>query len=114
MLSLFRTRPIVEIDPPALPAMAGARLIDVREPHELEGELGHLPGVENVPLATIAAAAARWRRDQPILVICRSGGRSGRAAETLVGMGFTRVTNLRGGMLAVNAAGLPVVRGGAR
>jgi rhodanese-related sulfurtransferase len=43
-------------------------------------------------------------------MVCRSGARSGRAAAALLGMGFTDVTNLTGGMLAWNAAGLPVVQ----
>jgi hypothetical protein len=44
------------------------------------------------------------------LLVCRSGVRSEKAAGQLVAMGFTRVMNLRGGMLAWNTAGLPVVR----
>jgi rhodanese-related sulfurtransferase len=100
-----------EIDPSDLPAAREARLVDVREPAELSGELGHLRGAENVPLATLPAAAAGWDRAAPVVVVCRSGGRSGRAARLLADMGFRRVANLRGGMLAVNAAGLAVERG---
>ena len=89
---------------------AGRRLIDVREAHELAGDLGHIAGVEHVPLATVADAARAWDRDADLLVICRSGGRSARAAEILLSLGFRRVENLAGGMLAWNAAGLPVER----
>lgn len=88
----------------------GPRLVDVREAHELDGELGHIRGVEHVPLATVAQAAAAWDRDAEIVVICRSGGRSARAAEQLAALGFRRVLNMAGGMLAWNAAGLPVER----
>jgi rhodanese-related sulfurtransferase len=87
-----------------------ARLVDVREPDEFVGELGHVAGAELVPLATVGRAAASWPRDQALVVICRSGGRSGRAARELVSLGFTRVMNLQGGMLAWNAASLPIVR----
>jgi rhodanese-related sulfurtransferase len=63
-----------------------------------------------VPLATVEAAAAAWPRADRLLMVCRSGARSGRAAAALLGMGFTDVTNLTGGMLAWDAAGLPVVQ----
>lgn len=83
-------------------------IIDVREPSEWTGELGHVAEAELVPLATVATAAAKWDKQAPIVCICRSGGRSGRAAETLVSLGFRDVTNMVGGMLAWNQSGLPV------
>jgi rhodanese-related sulfurtransferase len=87
-----------------------ARLVDVREPSEFNAELGHIEGAELVPLATVEAAAAAWDRDADLVVICRSGGRSARAAKALVAMGFSRVMNLRGGMLAWNELRFPVSR----
>ena len=90
--------------------LAGARLIDVRQPEEYVGELGHIAGAELVPLATVGAAAASWPRDTPILLICRSGARSVRAALELQQVGFTAVYNLAGGMTAWNSAQLPVER----
>jgi len=87
-----------------------ARLVDVREPSELEGILGHIAGVEPVPLRTVEEACSSWPHDAALVMVCRSGARSGRAAAQLVRQGFTRVMNLRGGMLAWNEAGLPVVR----
>lgn len=86
------------------------RLIDVRQPEEFRGELGRLPGAELVPLASLPEAAQAWPREEPLLLICRSGNRSARAAELLVGMGFARLYNLAGGMLAVNEMNLPVER----
>ncbi len=83
----------------------GLRIVDVREPHEFDDELGHVPGAELVPLRQLAAAAASWHRGRAVLLVCRSGGRSSRAAELLVAMGFTRAVNLRGGMLAYRLAG---------
>ncbi len=100
-----------DISPAEVNAVRGVtRIVDVREPHEFNGELGHVPGAELVPLATVGGAAARWDRNADIIVVCRSGGRSGRAAEALVAAGFRRVMNLAGGMLAYNAARLPVER----
>lgn len=86
------------------------RLIDVREPDEFVGPLGHIPGAELVPVSTIPAAAAAWNRDEPVLLICRSGARSGRAATTLAGMGFRHLFNLVGGMIAWDANALPRLR----
>jgi glyoxylase-like metal-dependent hydrolase (beta-lactamase superfamily II)/rhodanese-related sulfurtransferase len=84
------------------------RIIDVREPHEYAGELGHIRGSELVPLATVGEAAASWDRSQPLLIVCRSGNRSGKAAHRLRTMGFRDVTNMEGGMLAWNMVGRPV------
>lgn len=84
------------------------RVIDVRQPEEYEGELGHIEGAELVPLDQVGSTAAGWSKSQPLLMVCRSGGRSARAAETLLGLGFKDVTNLEGGMLHWNELGRPV------
>lgn len=86
------------------------RLVDVREVSEFNDALGHAAGAELVPLATLEQAAQAWRRDEPIAVVCRSGGRSGRGAMALVQMGFGQVYNVSGGMIGWNQAGLPVER----
>jgi sulfur-carrier protein adenylyltransferase/sulfurtransferase len=101
-----------DIDPARLaPASSKVRLIDVREPDEYTGELGHISGAELVPLATVEGAAKGWEnREQEIVMICRSGARSGRAATLLTSMGFRHVMNMTGGMIAWNAAQLPTER----
>jgi len=100
-----------DVSPAALNAARGAvRIVDVREAHELTGELGHIHGVERVPLATVATRAGGWRKDDEVVLVCRSGGRSSSAALALVAAGFRKVMNLAGGMLAYHAAGLPVER----
>lgn len=86
------------------------RIIDVREPYELTDELGHIHDAENVPLATVPHTAADWDRDEALLVVCRSGGRSARATAWFRAAGFTRVYNLAGGMLHWNLARHPVRR----
>lgn len=96
----------VDVDPSDVPGER-ARLIDVREPSEFTGELGHIPGAELVPLATVVDAAKDWDRDANLVLVCRSGARSSRAAEALARLGFKNLKNLRGGMIAYNAAGLP-------
>jgi sulfur-carrier protein adenylyltransferase/sulfurtransferase len=86
------------------------RLVDVREPHEFTGELGHVEGAELVPMNSAVEASKTWDRDVDVVLICRSGNRSGRVAAALTSMGFKGLMNLSGGMLAWNAASLPIVR----
>lgn len=94
----------LELEPTSLAHQAAHRIIDVREPHELEGELGRIAGAESVPLATLEQAARTWDRSIPMLVVCRSGARSGRAVSALRRLGFGCAVNLRGGMLAYRAS----------
>ncbi|HEX9844606.1 MAG TPA: rhodanese-like domain-containing protein [bacterium] len=86
--------------------------VDVRQPEELSGPLGHIPGATHIPLDRLlsAGAPADWERDAPLLLVCRSGARSTHAAMQLAQWGFTRLHNLTGGMIAWNGARLPVAR----
>lgn len=86
---------------------ADVRLIDVREPDEFVGELAHVAEADLVPLATLESAAGGWAKDARLVIICRSGGRSGRGAMALENLGFTHVASMAGGMLRWNALGLP-------
>ena len=79
-------------------------LVDVRESEELSGELGQLDGITHLPLGTLSEALdaggfKEWRKDQPVLILCRSGNRSGKAALQLEAAGFSRVASVRGGMI---------------
>ncbi len=76
------------------------RLVDVRQPHELVGELPKLPSAEAVPLAALEGVARTWDTCEPVVLICRSSGRSDRAALLLESMGFSQVASMVGGMLA--------------
>ena len=84
----------------------GAVLLDVREPDEWA--VGHAPDAVHVPLAQVEFSAPRFAGQQ-VLAVCRSGGRSAKAAETLARAGIT-VRNVAGGMSSWAKAGLPVVR----
>lgn len=88
----------------------GLRLVDVRQPDEFHGELGHIPQAELVPLDALELHARGWPRVQPLVVICRSGGRSATAALTLERLGFPEVASMAGGMLAWNEQRYGVVR----
>ncbi len=105
------TSGIPEVAPEWVAAYAGlGRFIDVREPDEFIGELGHVPGSTLVPLKTLPAVAVDWDRQEPLVLICRSGGRSGKAALELQSMGFGAVVSMRGGMTAWNRLGFTVQR----
>lgn len=95
-------KPYEEIDVVEL-GRTKMRRIDVRTQEEFHGDLGHLEDAELVPLNQLVATAQVWSRDEPLLMICRSGNRSGQACQVLHRMGFTNVTNLRGGMVAVRS-----------
>ena len=77
---------------------AGTQLIDVREPDEVAQ--GTIAGAVNIPLAQIPGRLDELDRERRVVLLCRSGNRSGQAAEFLTRAGFTDVVNLAGGMLA--------------
>jgi len=100
-----------ELTPEMLDALeVPVRMIDVREPAEWVGELGHIEGAELVPQARVLEASADWDPAEPVVLICRSGVRSMRAAEALAARGFHKLINLQGGMMAHVRAGLATVR----
>ena len=74
------------------------RLLDVREPHELE--ISHLEGATLIPLGQLASRLSELDSADDMIVFCRSGTRSARALELLVSAGFRRVKNLKGGINA--------------
>jgi rhodanese-related sulfurtransferase len=86
------------------------RVIDVRDANELDGEFGYIDGMEHVPLSRLAEVARGRDRDDELIVVCRSGARSTRAAEILHAMGFRKIHNLEGGMIGWHAHGLPARR----
>ena len=92
----------------ALGSGEDAQIVDVREPFEW-AETGVAPGAVLIPLADVESRApAELAADQPVYVICRTGNRSQTASETLVGLGYTQVYNVDGGITAWLDAGLPV------
>lgn len=83
-------------------------LLDVREPQEYRE--GHISGARLIPLGELGKRLGELPRDREILVICRSGNRSGAATRQLLSAGF-RAVNLSGGMIGWQRAGYPIRRG---
>lgn len=81
---------------------SGTWLLDVRE--QSEWDLGHAPHAHFVPLSELGTRLGEIPMGEQVLVVCRAGGRSLRAAEALIGAGFDAV-NVSGGMLAWSQAG---------
>jgi rhodanese-related sulfurtransferase len=71
----------------------------VREPDEFNGPLGHVPGAKLIPMGTLVEKSASIGKEQPVVVVCRSGARSAQATLMLGKAGFDKVANLSGGML---------------
>ena len=78
-------------------AADGVFVLDVREPHEYE--IARIPGTTLIPLSELNKRVGELDATADIVVHCKSGVRSGKAQRLLKDMGFSRVTNLTGGIL---------------
>ena len=79
-------------------------MIDVREPREYQH--GHIPQAQLIPLPALLASPPDLPHDRRVVLVCRGGRRSTRAAALLGGNGSAQIAVLDGGMLAWEAAGL--------
>lgn len=76
------------------------QVLDVREPHEFDGPLGHIPGAILIPLGQLKERVGELGRDKPIVAVCRAGSRAAQAITILRGAGITDTANLAGGMVS--------------
>lgn len=83
-----------------------AVLLDVREDDEWSA--GHAPQARHIPMAYVPGMIAELARDETVVAVCRSGGRSSRVAAYLQAQGYD-VLNADGGMQAWAAANQPMV-----
>jgi len=115
LLKLLFGPPLPAVTPQEAQARLKSRpapyVLDVRQPAEYAE--GHIAGATLIPLNQLADRLRDLPRDREILCVCRSGSRSGSAVRRLVRDGYNAV-NLRGGMSAWQAAGLPVKKGSVR
>ncbi len=86
-----------------------ALVLDVRE--DKETREGILHGAKNIPVGVLEKRIDEVgkNKERPVLVYCRSGNRSVTASNVLTKHGFTRVNNLKGGIIAWQNSNLPVV-----
>ena len=110
LLSALRQKKVSQITPKdayrRLQADPRTVIVDVRQP--VETRAGSVPGAVLIPLTDFGGRMAELPRDRPILTICRSGHRSPLAARQLKQAGY-EVTDVAGGTLAWERAGLPLV-----
>ena len=87
-----------------------AFVLDARTPEEYAD--GHLKGAVLIPHTEVEARTAKLPGDKekPILVYCAAGARSAHACQTLTRLGYKKVYNLDGGIIAWQDAGQPVVQ----
>jgi len=90
----------------------GAQVLDVREPSEFEA--GCLPGAVNLPRGVvefrIGEHPAFADKSRPVMVYCKTGGRSALAALNLQRIGYVGVVSMAGGFEAWNQQGMPVTK----
>jgi len=91
-------------------------MVDVRTP--LEFSEVHATKAQNEPLDALHPKAlfesGKLRKDKPVYLICRTGGRAAKAAEKFAAQGFDQGVVVEGGTEAWATAGLPVERGAAK
>jgi rhodanese-related sulfurtransferase len=85
-----------------------AVVVDVCESSEFAA--GHIVGAKNVPLGELEAklGAAVKNKNLPVLLVCQTGARSGRAVAIAKKLGYEQAQSLGGGLAAWKAANLPV------
>ena len=101
----------IKIEQAAAKIEAGVQLLDVRTKEEWDA--GHLKGAKLVTLAEegfVEKAKAVLDPKKPVVVYCRSGGRSAKATKQLRDAGFTTVHDMAGGIVAWEKEGKPVVK----
>lgn len=85
----------------------GALLVDVREKDEVEALSFDVPNIVNIPLSEFEERFAEIPQDKEVVMVCRSGGRSLRAAGFLVNHGYENVVNMQHGIIRWTQKGFP-------
>ncbi len=89
-----------------------AQVVDVSEPAEFAA--GHVPGARNVPLGSLEGSTDLPKnKTLPVVVMCATGARAGRAVGALKKLGYDKVHPVAGGLAAWREANLPVEKSGA-
>ena len=101
--------PIKDVSPAEAQAAVSkpySQFVDVRTPEEYLG--GHAARAINIPIDTLQSNLDMLEKNEPVYVICETGGRSRSAAVLLKNSGFNNVLNVSGGTAAWREANLPM------
>lgn len=89
--------------------LKGLNIIDVRRPDEFTGELGHIEGAKLLTLGNdLVQFLQNGDRNQEIVFVCKSGGRSGQATAFSQELGYKNTANMIGGMILWNELKYPI------
>lgn len=113
VMNIIGNRGITQVSAQAAGALAadsGTTVIDVRSPEEFQE--GHIKGARLIPVSELGSRTGEiaMLKDKPVLVYCHAGSRSLAASQILRKNGFTKVSNLQGGIIAWNNAGFKTVK----
>ena len=90
----------------------GSLLVDVREKNEVAALAYDVVNIINIPLSELESKLAEIPKDKHLIIACRSGKRSQKAANILIDNGYTDLANLDGGILAWQKKNLEVITNG--
>ena len=85
----------------------GAILVDVREKDEVAQLAYDVPNILHIPLTQFEERFAEIPKDRDVVMVCKSGGRSLRAAGFLVNQGYDNVVNMKHGLIRWAQKGFP-------
>jgi len=88
---------------------ASVYIVDVREPDELKTD-GKIKEAVNIPLSVFESKYSTLPKDKTLVMVCRSGNRSGKAQSFLINKKYPHVLNMSGGMMNWQAEGLPIAK----
>ncbi|MFQ5992088.1 MAG: rhodanese-like domain-containing protein [Nitrospiraceae bacterium] len=90
-----------------------AAILDVRNPQELTGELGHITGARHIPVTELSGRLGELEslKKKMIITVCKGGGRAHTAAQILMQAGFPKVHVMTGGMTSWTQSGYPIEKG---
>lgn len=87
----------------------GAQLLDVRDRNEVAALAFNVPDIVNIPLLELEQRWTELPKDRDIVLVCENGARSLKATYFLQFQGFTRVSNMEGGILKWMGKNFPVI-----
>ena len=102
---------VTEICPTKTQALIknGALLVDVREKDEVAQLAYDVPNIINIPLSVFEEHYTEIPKDRQVVMVCKSGGRSLRAAGFMVYHGYDNVINMKHGLIRWAQKGFPTI-----